>query len=84
MSSFTLFMKENHNNDKSLIENVRHLRDKWAQLSEVEKEKYRMISQRNMEQYKVEMAKWEAQMIAEGKPHLVRSKTLKPKKGKSE
>lgn len=86
MGPFAIYVKE-HFTGSSLVNAIKELKSGWEQLSPVEKEKYTIQFQRSKQQYAVDLANWENQMIAEGKSHLVRSSTLKkstPSKSKKE
>lgn len=76
MGPFAIYVKE-HFTGSSVVNAMKELKSGWEQLSPVEKEKYTIQFQRIKQQYAVDLANWENQMIAEGKSHLVRSSTLK-------
>lgn len=77
INSFGLFVQDNATPGKSLTEVMIDVKAKWEQLPDIEKQKYQIKFRKSLEKYEVELAKWENEMIAEGKTHLIRAQTLK-------
>lgn len=65
--------------DKTYIQLMSELKDKWAELSEGAKSKYITEAARRAEQYQEDLKKWENKMIQEGNEELVRRSTLEGK-----
>lgn len=77
ITSFGLFVQDNATSGKPLAEVMIEMKTKWEQLPDIEKQKYQIKFKKNIEKYEIELAKWENEMIAEGKTHLIRVQTLK-------
>lgn len=63
--------------NKQIRELLIKMKGEWANLTEVEKEKYNVQYAEHKKQYEKELAAWEEKMISEGKKQLVRRRTLK-------
>lgn len=73
LTSYLIFaIEESKKLQKTPIEASPILKDKWANLSAEEKERYKILAQQNKVKYEEEMAIWEKKMQEEGKEFLVR------------
>lgn len=91
-ASFGMFMAENYSqhagSDKVTVI-FKKLKDQWKNMSDAEKAKYKEQSLQSSENYKVEMERWEKEMMELGRFDVIRKSTLmrlamgnKPKKSK--
>ncbi|VEN60781.1 unnamed protein product [Callosobruchus maculatus] len=91
-SAFSMFLLEQQMLRKMKASELRRtLRAEWAEMSDVEKEKYVFALKKEKERYEAELAEWEKTMLEAGHPELIQSKTtnvnrvsrIKTEKGKN-
>lgn len=74
MGAYMIFsMEQSKKLNKSPLEASKQIKELWDKLTDSEKEKYKHQYQKGKQQYDIEMAQWEAKMIEQGHPEVVRS-----------